>query len=66
VYVGRPVIADDPDSLPSRPVSFSFRRDRSTDPGDEDAVIKKVAEQTGLTFTRERRDVRVLVVEKAE
>ena len=65
-YVGRQVIADDAVSPPSRFVYYRLRRDRSTDPGDEEAVMKKVSEQTGLTFARERRDVRMLWVEKAE
>jgi hypothetical protein len=66
VYVGRRVIADDPASLPKETLHYLVRRDRSTDSGDEGAVIKNVAEQTGLTFTRERRDVRVLWVEKVD
>jgi len=67
LYVGRQVVRDDPDVLPQRATTyFAVRRDRTTDPGDEDAVIMKVSEQTGLTFTREQRSVRVLWVEKAE
>jgi hypothetical protein len=66
VYLGRQVFADAPVSPPTNFVYYRLRRDRSADPADEDAVIKKVAEQTGLTFTRERRDVRVLWVEKVE
>ena len=65
-YVGRQVIPDDSVSPPTRFLYYRLRRDRSTDPGDEEAVMKKVSEQTGLTFARERRDVRVLWVEKAE
>lgn len=67
LYVGRRVITDGPDSLP--PVAttyYSARRDRTTDSGDEHAVIKQVSEQTGLTFTREMRPIRVLWVEKAQ
>jgi hypothetical protein len=67
LYVGRQVITDGPDSLPPRAtIYYSVRRDRTTDSGDEDAVIEKVSEQTGLTFAREKRPVRVLWVEKAE
>jgi hypothetical protein len=66
VYVGRQVIADDSTSLPSGTMWFCVSRDGSTPLGSEEAVIKRVAEQTGLTFVRERRDVRVLWVEKAE
>jgi hypothetical protein len=67
VYVGRQVIADGPDVLPPRAsVHFILRRDRSTDSGDENAVVTNVSVQTGLTFTREWRDVRILWVGRTD
>jgi hypothetical protein len=33
--------------------------------GERDAVLRHVADQTGLTFTTEKRTVRVLSIQKA-
>jgi hypothetical protein len=42
-----------------------FREDVKED-RDEDSVLRHVSEQTGLTFTKEKRSVPVVVVDRAE
>jgi hypothetical protein len=66
VYLGRQVVIQDANTLSVSMIHFAVRFDRKSDPGDENAVIRKVTEQTGVKFTRERREVRVLTVDKSE
>jgi hypothetical protein len=48
------------------PYRVVVRGDRTREGVEAEAVLKRVAEQTGLTLRVEPRKVRALVIEKAE
>jgi hypothetical protein len=68
-WIERPVVGEV--EAPPREVSWyynarsPFTKEMRREDHDEGLVLKHLAEQTGLTFTRERRVIRVLFVEKA-
>lgn len=69
-WIERPVVSE-VEAPPPRGLSWSYNgRSPSTEQTrredhDEALVLKHLEEQTGLTFTRERRPIRVLFIERA-
>jgi hypothetical protein len=70
-FIGRPVV-DEVEAPPKEPISWfhhvrsPFTERMRREDHDEAGVLEHLHEQTGLTFTREMKPVRVLFIERAE
>jgi hypothetical protein len=70
-WIERPVVSDVQPPPQNRFSWFYNARDRATEPmrkedHDERLVLQHLQEQTGLAFTRERRPIRILFVERSK
>jgi hypothetical protein len=70
-WIGRPIV-NEVEAPPKVPISWhDNHRSPSNDEmrredHDEALVLKNLQEQTGLTFTRERKPIRILFIERAK
>jgi hypothetical protein len=70
-WIGRPVVSD-VEAPPKEPITWTYNRrspfteQMRREDHDEALVLQHLHEQTGLTFTRERRPIRILFIERAK
>ena len=70
-WIGRPVVSE-VEAAPKRPITWyynqrsPFTEQTRREAHDEGLVLRHLQEQTGLTFTRDRRPIRILFIERAK
>ncbi len=69
-WIGRPVVSE-VEAPPKGSITWCYNRRRPSteqtrrEDHDEASVLQHLREQTGLTFTRERKPIRILFIERA-